>query len=403
MRLPFRHTVWLLSACLIACDGTPEPLSLSSPPEPGTDVVNREPAWTRSTRWKLSRSPSVEIGGAGTSGNDAVLKVVGVVRLDDGSIVVANAASAELKYFDRKGAWVSTAGGAGFDRGSFRMLGGIQHLETGEIAAYDESLRSVQVFDASGGYVRHLMTGYDPRTNGAFRTVEGAFDDESVLIHQSRRSGNGDGRQRSDEWFVRVPKQGMPVTVTDAFPGEEVVYRRFSNSSDVARPPFGRSLHVALAPTRFYVGDDDAYAISALSPEGTLLHVVRLEGAERPVTADAIDEYIDSRLMLNPDLKRSYLEPPLRALITAKTMPAFSALRADPDGYLWARDFDLALPGSQRERWNVFDPNGRYLGALEMAKGFAVLTVGTDYVGGVAKDKYGTEQVRIYELNRPKR
>ena len=398
-----RHHAWLLAILLVACDGRPEPMSLSSPPEPGTAVVNREPAWTRSTRWQLSSSPSAEIGGVAGKGPGSILKVVGVIRLDDGSIVVANASSAELKFYDRKGAWVSNAGGNGFGRGTFRMLGGIQYLETGEIAAYDESLRSLSVFDASGGYVRELMTGYDARTNGPFRTIEGVFDDESVLIHQTRPPEDREGRRRSDEWFVRVPREGLPVTVTDAFPGEELVYRNFSNARDVSRPPFGRTLHTAVAPTRFYVGDDDEYAISAFSPEGALLHVVQLEGAARPVTEDAIQEYVDTRLMPNRDVPRSLLESQLRALISSKTMPAFSALRTDPDGYLWARDFDLALPGHQRERWNVFDPNGRYLGPLTMAKGFALMTVGSDYVAGVTKDEYGTERVRVYELIKAKR
>ena len=378
-------------------------MSLSSPPEPGTAVVNREPAWTRSTRWKLSSSPSVEIGGRAGKGPESILKVVGVIRLDDGSVVVATGSLAELKFFDRKGEYVSTSGGAGFGRGTFQKLDGLQYLETGEIAAYDEGLRSISVFDATGEYVRDLMVGYDARNNGAFRSIEGVFDDESVLIHQTRPPAERTGAKRSDEWFVRVPREGMPITVTNAFPGEELVYRTFSNSRDVARPPFGRALHVAVAPTRFYVGDDDQYAISAFSPEGTLLHVVRLEGAERPVTEDAIDEYMDTRIQPNRDLPRSYLEPPLRALISRKTMPAFSALRADPDGFLWARDFDLALPGHQRERWNIFDPNGRYLGPLTMPKGFALMTVGLDYIAGVTRNEYGGERVGIYELIKAKR
>jgi hypothetical protein len=285
----------------------------------------------------------------------------------------------------------------------FQVLGWIQPLETGEIVAYDEAQRTLSVFDASGGYVRRLMSNYDPRANGAFLAVEGVFDDESVLIHQSRLAAEREGRQRSDDWFVRVPREGLPMTVTDAFPGTEIVRRYFINQRDIQRPPFGRALHSALAPTRFYVGDDDRYAVSAFSPEGALLYVVQLDSADREVTEKDIQAYMDIRIPPNRDFKRSFLEPPLRALITHRTMPAFSALRADPDGNLWARDFELSLPADQRERWNIFDPNGRYLGALEMAKGFALMTVGSDYIAGVSKNAYGTEQVRIYELKKPRR
>lgn len=404
MRTPSRRRfAWLLSAFVIACTEPGGDLPLSSPPEPGTAVSNREPAWTRSTRWQMSRSPLVEIGGRRGNGPEDLLKVVGVVRLADGTIVAGNGASAQLKYFDRTGAHLRSVGGIGWDRGTFRVLGWIHLLETGEIVVYDESARSLSVFDAEGTYVRPLLDGYDPRANGAFLTIEGVFEDESVLIHQSRLSDGPLGAQRSDDWFVRVPKVGVPSTVTDAFPGTEIVRRRFVNGGDVSQPPFGRSVHAAISPTRFYVGDDDRYAISVFSPEGTLLHVIRLEGADRPITEAAIDDYMDLRILPNRDLSRSVLEPPLRALITHTTMPAFSALRADAEGNLWARDFDVALPADRKERWNVFDPNGRYLGALEMPKAFALMTVGIDYAAGVWKDQFGTERVRIYELKKPRR
>jgi hypothetical protein len=398
-----RRVGLLLGICLVGCAAPDDTLSLSSPPEPGTAVVNREPTWTRSTRWTMGRSPVVEIGGSRGSAPENLLKVAGVMRMEDGTVVVANASTGELRYFDAKGTHLRSVGGIGFERGTFRVLGWIQPLASGEIAAYDEAQRSLSVFDAEGSYVRRLLDGYDPRANGAFLSIEGVFDDESVLIHQSRMAEFAEGAQRSDDWWVRVPKFGLPVAVTGAFPGAEIVRRRFVNGGDISQPPFGRGVHAAIAPTRFYVGDDDRYAISAFSPEGALLHVVRLEGAERAITEELIDAYMDIRIQPNRNIDRRALEPPLRALITRKTLPAFSALRADPDGNLWVRDFDVALPADRRERWNVFDANGRYLGALEMPKAFAVMTIGIDYVAGVWKDRFGTERVRVYALEKPTR
>jgi hypothetical protein len=405
MRFPIRRPVaGLMSFLLLAC-ATPEEggvTVLSSPPEPGSTVTNRDPAWTRGSRWTLSRSPAIEIGGRGRTGRDAVLKVVGVVRLDDGNVVVANGASAELKYFDRKGEHMTTSGGVGWAPGTFQVLGWIQPLETGGIVAYDESKRTLSVFDEAGTYQRTLMEGYDPRANGAFLTILGVFDDESVLIHQSRLDPEPKGLQRSDDWFVRVPKYGIPAAVTGAFPGTEVIRRKFVNARDVSRPPFGRALHAALAPTRFYVGDDDDFIISAFSPEGTLLHRVQLDGAERAVTPEVIDEHVRVRMVPHPQLDRKSQEAGFREMITHTTLPAFSALRSDPDANLWVREWDVALPADRAERWIVFDANGRYLGALQMPKGFSLLTVGVDYVGGVARDKFRIEQVRIYELKKPR-
>ena len=202
---------------------------------------------------------------------------------------------------------------------------------------------------------------------------------------------------------MRAPKEGIPATVTGAFPGTELFRKHFSNQSHTSQPPFGRSLHVAIAPTRFFVGDNDQYEISVFSSDGTLLHVVRLEGTERPVTRKAIEEYMEDRIPKRTDLPRKYLEDQLQALITHGTLPAFDKLLSDEDGYLWVRDFDHRLPADRDERWNVFDPNGRYLGALEMPASFSLMTITPKYIAGVSRNAGGAEIVRVYELKKPGR
>ncbi len=407
-RQSWRRLSWLFAFVTIGCvglgaDDAPMIATISSPPELGATVVNRDPSWTRASAWKLGSEPVVEIGGRRGNGPQDLLKVVGIVRMLDGSLVVGNGSAAELRYFDRKGIFVTGAGGRGTEPGSLEQLGWIQPLETGGIAAFDESARSVRVFDEQGGYVKSLMQNYDARNNGAFLSVVGVFDDESVLIQQSRITPRLDGTQRSEDWFVRAPKEGIPATVTGAFPGTELFRKHFINQSHTSQPPFGRSLHVAIAPTRFFVGDNDRYEISVFSSDGTLLHVVRLEGTERPVTREAIEEYMEDRIPKRTDLPRKYLEDQLLALITHGTMPAFDKLLSDEDGYLWVRDFDYRLPADRDERWNIFDPNGRYLGALEMPASFSLTTITPKYIAGVSKNAGGAEIVRVYELKKPAR
>ena len=407
-RPTWRRLAWLFAFVTIGCtdagaDDEPSVAAISSPPEPGTTVVNREPFWTRSSAWKLGGSPIVEVGGRRGTGPQDLLKVVGIARLIDGSLVIGNASPSELRYFARKGTFVTSAGGRGTEPGSFESLGWVQALETGGIAAYDEAARSLVVFDEQGAYMHSLLLNYDAKNNGAFLKVVGVFDDESVLIQQSRNEVGLEGSQRSEDWFVRVPRAGLPRTITTAFPGNEIVRKNYINARHVWTPPFGRSLHVAIAPTRFHVGDNDRYEISVFSPDGTLLHVVRLEGAERVVSREAIDDYIAIRIPKKTDLPREMLERDLRALITRGTMPAFDALLSDEDGYLWVRDFDYRLPADREERWNIFDPNGRYLGSLTMPRAFTLMTIGPKYIAGVSRSSGGAETVRVYELKKPAR
>src|SRR5687768_3187366 len=132
-RPTWRRLAWLFAFVTIGCadagaDDDATVVTISSPPEPGSTVVNREPSWTRSTAWTLGKSPVVQIGGKRGSAPEDLLKVVGVARTVDGTLIIGNASTSELRYFDRKASFLTSAGGRGTVPGTFESLGWVQAL-----------------------------------------------------------------------------------------------------------------------------------------------------------------------------------------------------------------------------------------------------------------------------------
>lgn len=98
----------------------------------------------------------------------------------------------------------------------------------------------------------------------------------------------------------------------------------------------------------------------------------------------------------------------------SSTLPVFSTLLADRTGHLWVKEYDPeeemppAKPGpvsirtfERPSRWDVFDPQGRWLCTVEMPGSFTPLEIGADHVAGVWRDTDDVEHVRLYRLIKP--
>lgn len=86
---------------------------------------------------------------------------------------------------------------------------------------------------------------------------------------------------------------------------------------------------------------------------------------------------------------------------TPSTKPAYTDLLIDTEGHIWAGAHQPFATFRQQPRsWEIFDPDGRWLGALETPAGFTVYEVGTNYILGVFADSLGVEHVQVLDLTR---
>src|SRR5688572_22901530 len=84
-----------------------------------TIVESSAPAWTDATAWRVDASPAFDIGGAENDTAPHFFNIRGVHRLSDAGIVVLDAASLSLQFFDSLGTAVGRAGRKGSGPGEF--------------------------------------------------------------------------------------------------------------------------------------------------------------------------------------------------------------------------------------------------------------------------------------------
>jgi hypothetical protein len=113
-------------------------------------TAERSPA--RIARWNVTPDPAVSIGVVEGAAEYELYEVNGSLRLTDGRIVVANAGSRELLYFDPRGRFLRKSGGKGSGPGEFKWLRRVYHGAADSVLALDWAADRVSVFDPAGSF-----------------------------------------------------------------------------------------------------------------------------------------------------------------------------------------------------------------------------------------------------------
>lgn len=171
--------------------------------------------------------------------------------------------------------------------------------------------------------------------------------------------------------------------------------------------PFARMQKVALGGGLVYAGAGDSYEVEVYRtdrPASDLAEnqvrperLVRLPRPNRPVTGAAVAEF--RRVQLDRELddnSRRRIERYLAEVTFPKEMPAYRDLRVDAGGNLWVEEYRAPGEEENQPRWEVFDPDGVWLGTVETPVGFQIFEIGEDYLLGLWRDDLGVEYLRRY-------
>jgi hypothetical protein len=80
--------------------------------------------------------------------------------------------------------------------------------------------------------------------------------------------------------------------------------------------------------------------------------------------------------------------------------PAYSRLVMDSDGFVWAAQYHRRVHSGYSVNWEVFSPEGEWLGGFTTPSGLTVFEIGSDYLLGVYRDELDVEHVQLYGLTR---
>jgi hypothetical protein len=373
-----------------------------------TIVENFGPSWGQNEGWTVSEAPTVSIGDT-TRGETYIFdRVIGALRLSDGTIVVANNGSQELRWYDASGSFQRTAGRNGEGGVRFSRLAWLGRFGDESVIAYDGMNLRTTIF-AHDGTVQHssslIMTFQAPP--GA---VEGAFADSSLLIVRGARHWIRamQGQPNAPQGLRRGPTLAFRYSSDDGsflnglgtYNGSEQIFRTGRTQIvHVNARPFGRNAVLATYGNNLYVGTQDEYEIRVVNNLDTLDTIVRLQRENAPVTTEILDAYKNARLTNVHARERAAREAQLDSLPFPETMPAYSNILVDTEGNLWVADYRPF--GGEQPVWNVFDPSYRLLGSVETPLRLLIFDIGPDYVLGRWQEPSGTESIRIYTLEKP--
>lgn len=354
-------------------------------------IENREPAWTEGEHWRVDAEPALSLGTVAGDPSQQLFGVVDAVRLPDGRIVVANAGSSDLRYFDASGAHLGSAGKAGEGPGEFSALVWLQHLAGDTVAAYDFDLRRISVLDGQASFVRTFQI--PPDAQGDRTMAIGLFGDGSVLL-QSRGGPVSQGAYRDTLSYFRFTSWDGVVARLGRFPGWEKFFWSQGNTRGLADHPFGRGSFPVAHADRFVLGINDGYEFAEYALDGSPIRLVRREHRLLPVTPEDVARYKERQL----EAAREFWQGLFPHVTFAQTLPAYRDLIVDTEGYFWLEEF--RRPGDEIPQWTVFTPEGRMLGTLAVPSGLRVFEVGADYILGVWRDDLDVEHVRLHGLRR---
>ena len=124
----------------------------------GVEIVeSNRPRWDSTTRGRVSAQPALSIGAIQGDAPYLFHGILGVRRLSDGRLVVANVGTNELRFFDSTGRHLHTVGGEGDGPGEFRFMS-LFWTRAGDTIVVSDA-RGLSILDPQGRFIRRIQPG----------------------------------------------------------------------------------------------------------------------------------------------------------------------------------------------------------------------------------------------------
>lgn len=378
--------------------------------------------------YRLAEHPLISIGVAEGAEAYQLFRVRSAFQLHDGSVVVANSGTSELRYYDPDGQHVRTVGRRGWGPGEFDNLRYARALGGDTIVTWDVGQRRVSYFDRHGELVREFsvdLTGHVVQIGGISipaQPVEMVAQSDGLLLFQAAApmrmlsgmqadgtydpsSSVGVGVHRVEFALFTVDASGSvvrrlgPVPAREWYLADGIWQIRF----------FGHWFYIAGGRTVFVAGSGKPYVYLATSGRDSL-RLVEPGFPARAVPDDLWQRRLERAIPSNSTRERAAR---IRAMPKPEIMPAYSALLLDDEDRAWVQEFDPDAifipytvgaspqappwaPGPQR--WSIFNSDGIQVGRVEIPRNVRLTDIRDGRVTAVVHDELGVERVQVFSL-----
>jgi len=365
-------------------------------------VANGAPVWRDGGGWRLADTPSVVIGQDEGAREYELAGVPGALRLADGTLVIADHGSDEIRYYSPRGVHLRSVGRHGEGPGEFRWIAWIGQ-RADSVAVWDSLLRRLTWFAPDGRLARVVRIGTGEES---IQRVVGLMGDGSLLLRPWGRENPPAGEHADSATITRYSGvDGRRMGTMGPYFEREVFTTR-SRSLTLSQPViFGRANLLAVGTHGLFTAGTDAFDVTLRGMDG---HPVRTFGrVHAPVRAtdsDAeavikatIEEHGYRGMLDAAQIERAQREQ-LSHMGHRDTLPAIQRMLVDGEGDVWLEEF--RVDSKAAATWSVFDPEGRWLGRVVTPAGVKVLHISGGTVIGVTRNELDVERVVVYPLLR---
>ncbi|MDE2654063.1 MAG: hypothetical protein OXI71_09635 [Gemmatimonadota bacterium] len=347
----------------------------------------------------LADEPLVRVGMLDGPVEHLFGNITGAVRLEDGSVVVADEQSHEVRLFNARGGHVWTSGREGEGPGEYQGLWLLRGCQGVTVTVYDWQLKRITELDSYGHVVgtQALRGAGGPGPHGAPACSPGGglvFTDWP----DSEQEAVGEFRW---EMSLSWARDDGVATLRSGIPGRELYYH--GGGGVVGPVTWGRDMAFAVTATGVWYGSADDYELEHVDWTGRVTRVARWNGPGLEVTRQHLDSYRDSHLARHEtaEERRSFERerwPEIRDGLPER-FPALveRGLLPLPDGGVWVVPHPLRDLGGHAE-FHLLGPDGTWLHRLMIPSGRTLLDAGPGWVLLLEKGEFDEQSVAVYEL-----
>jgi hypothetical protein len=361
----------------------------------GTVVVHNPATgvWDEETAWQVTEES--RIGTLQGDGPDMFGSIAAVEVDPNGRLYVFDRQALELRVFDPTGRHIRTIGREGGGPGEFKQVIGMAWGPDRNLWVVDPGNSRISSFDTSGAYV----TGHRTIGNVIISPWPGGFDLEGNFYNYGIDTEADPNRQLV---LLRYNPSMEPVDTFRLPIGEregEFFVLRSENAIMQSRVPFTADFQWKFIPVprpEIWVANTGEYRILQQSLEGDTVRIISRDYEHLPVTAADVEAAVeDLRWFTRQGGKIDRTRFP-------STKPAINTFFHDDVGRTW-----VSPVTSEEDRgriWDVFDPEGRYLGQLDLAfslERYPTPLFRNDMIYGVTRDELDVPYVVSARIHVP--
>lgn len=396
MELVRKRCLSALLMAVSACQSNPEAeRTVVRRDSAGVTIVENPQHQARARlAWIIDTVPELVIGGAEENEDLQLFRVTGAAQLTNGRIVVVNAGTQQIRFFDQMGAFLTSVGRRGDGPGEYQFPVLIRSARYDTLWIFDRG-RRLTVLDDQGRLIRSI----GPRSR--LSQPVGVLAGKLVTAEGSARAGpeTPEGMMSNDITYEMIDLTTETRDTIAQLAGFALFVWNIGGVFGFTRVPLDAAPSAGTGRDRLFVTGGEDAQVQVFDTLGILREIIRTGELPQPVPGAAFDQAVENELASSgdasatPELRRRY-----ERMVPPDVLPVYQNLQVDSEGLIWLETF--RLDNDQDPEWVVLHPSGNVLGRVAFPRSLNVLQIGQSFVLGLERDENDIERVVRYGLTR---